>query len=253
MSATLDKRIFLIVSPIQAKVDQYTDLIQKHVPQATIYTAPDGAHGLTKLQNVPPHVLICDYELPKTPASQIIDEILRSRLQEDLAIIVMDHLPEKERYLDELVTGRIQFVEPDSNDQEITRCLFKALNFMTHGKNAEFYLRFLAIGDELIKEGTKAEFAFIVRRGHLKAYRMVDGQEIILGTIGEGEFAGEMAYINGEARSASVVAMTDCELIEIPFGTLERVLYRRPAWSKTLMMTLTKRLKRSNDVRSIKS
>ena len=49
------------------------------------------------------------------------------------------------------------------------------------------------------------------------------------------------------ARSANVEALTDCELIEIPIGTLDRLLYRRPSWSKTLMLTLSKRLTQANE------
>jgi CRP/FNR family cyclic AMP-dependent transcriptional regulator len=44
-----------------------------------------------------------------------------------------------------------------------------------------------------------------------------------------------------------VKALSDCELIEIPIGTLDTVLFSKPAWARALMMTLSKRLKRSNE------
>jgi CRP-like cAMP-binding protein len=106
----------------------------------------------------------------------------------------------------------------------------------------------MATGDHLITEGEKADYVYIVRKGKLQAYHVSStGVETALGDIERGEFVGEMAYIAGQARSAHVRAVTDCELIEIPIGTLDKLLYQRPAWSKTLMATLTKRLKNSNE------
>lgn len=48
---------------------------------------------------------------------------------------------------------------------------------------------------------------------------------------------------------ATVQAIGDCELIEIPMGTLDMVLFSKPAWSKALVATLSRRLKRSNQTR----
>ncbi|MBL7688606.1 MAG: Crp/Fnr family transcriptional regulator, partial [Bdellovibrionaceae bacterium] len=61
------------------------------------------------------------------------------------------------------------------------------------------------------------------------------------------EFVGEMAHINQEPRSASVKALEDCELIEIPNGSLDLVLFSKPAWAQALMRTLSRRLKRINE------
>ncbi|MCB0415661.1 MAG: Crp/Fnr family transcriptional regulator, partial [Bdellovibrionales bacterium] len=57
----------------------------------------------------------------------------------------------------------------------------------------------------------------------------------------------EMAYINGEPRSADVVALSDCELIEFGVDRLDSLLFKKPSWSKALMKTLSKRLKRANE------
>ncbi len=67
-----------------------------------------------------------------------------------------------------------------------------------------------------------------------------------LGIVETGEFVGEMAYINGEPRSATVKALDLCELIEIPVHLLDHVLFTKPAWAKALMKTLSKRVKAAN-------
>jgi CRP/FNR family cyclic AMP-dependent transcriptional regulator len=84
-------------------------------------------------------------------------------------------------------------------------------------------------------------------KGQLRVVKRIEGGEpILLGMVQPGEFVGEMSYINGENRSADVISDLSAELIEIPFDRLDRVLFQKPAWSKALMRTLSKRLKAAN-------
>ena len=85
-----------------------------------------------------------------------------------------------------------------------------------------------------------------MKSGELTATKEGSNQNVTLGKIKAGEFVGEMAHINNETRSATVQANCDCELIEIPMGTLDLVLFSKPMWAKALVATLSKRLKASN-------
>ena len=58
----------------------------------------------------------------------------------------------------------------------------------------------------LIHEGESADTLFIVLSGRIKVYAANDsGKEVILTTLGPGEYVGEMA-LDGGARSASVTS-----------------------------------------------
>lgn len=252
MSVNLeDKKLFLIVSESEKKLRWYYDVIERHFGKPTIFNATDGLMALSKLENAPPHLLVIDVDLPKMTGLQVVDRILEMKELESTAIVLIGKIPEKERYLDELVTGKIQFLSDEYNESEATKCLAKGLNFSSHKGVAEFYLKFLTKGDVLLKEGDKADFVYFVKKGQLRAFKQKDGSELTLGYIDFGEFVGEMAYINGEPRSANVDALTDCELIEVPVGTFEKVLFSRPSWSKALMTTLSKRVKAANEKKSI--
>lgn len=250
MSTSLvDKKIFLIASASAEKRTWIEEAINAHVNQATIYTAKDGLTALSKLQNAPPHVVITDVDLPKVTKLKVVEHTLASREAETTAIIITGPLPDESQYLDELVTGKIQYFTGSTGGDEFNSMLMKALNFTSKQTQAEFYLRFLAPGDVLLKEGDKAEHVYFVKKGQLQAYKMKESQEVALGKIEYGEFVGEMAYINGEPRNANVKAVTNCELIEVPLGTFEQVLFKRPAWSKALMVTLAKRIKAANQIK----
>jgi CRP/FNR family cyclic AMP-dependent transcriptional regulator len=254
----LEKKIFLIVSADPKQAKAINNEIVAHVSKPTIYIAEDGTTAISKVKNVTPHVVITDAELPKISGFQFVETILRERSLDSVAVIIASHPPAEAIFVDEIVTGRVQFLTtPDGKaltktlpQGAFTPKLIRALNYVTHSHKSEYYLRFLAAGDVLLKEGDRADNVYIVKRGLLRAFRSADGKEIELGQIKPGEFVGEMAYVNGEPRSATVTAIVDCELIEVPIESFDAILFQRPSWSRALMATLSKRLRQANQLKS---
>lgn len=241
------RKLFLVVSSSSEIREGLSKLIDIHISQPVIFTAQDGTEAILKLENAPPHVLLIDPNLNKTNGWQVVSHLLGERKYKETAIIILSPLPDQERFTDEVVVGRVQYIDPTA-EFELLKGFAKALNYVAKGEIAEFYLRFLAEGEMLIHEGEKAYFVYLVKRGRLRAFTIRDDREIDIGIINDGEFVGEMAYINDEPRSANVIATTDCELIEIPIDHLDQLLFQKPAWSKALMITLSKRVKRVNDL-----
>jgi len=247
-----DKKIFLIVSADKGRRSLLEEVIQARVSLATVYTASDGSEALSKIVNDPPHVIVTDAQLPKVDGYGLVKNILKNRNLDATAAIFVDPPPVDAIFIDELVIGRVQFMMTEFNqgfdEAAFCKILFRAMNYVSHSHKAEYYLRFLVGGEVLLNEGEKADYVYFVKKGLLRAYHVAEAAKVILGEIGVGEFVGEMAYFNGGQRSATVQAVTDCELIEVPLGVFENILYTRPSWSKALMHTLTKRLKKANDV-----
>ena len=106
----------------------------------------------------------------------------------------------------------------------------------------------LSKGDVLIREGEKAEFVYLLQKGRLRAVHFEGAEERLLGGVEPGEFVGEMAYINQELRSATVIADEESELVEIPIQYVDQILFQKPSWAKALMRTLSRRLKRTNQL-----
>lgn len=247
----VDKKIFLLVSESAEKIKKFQEIIERRVSTPTIYTATDGATALSKVINAPPHVLITELHLQKLSGLNLIDKILESHNSANTAIIIDGEPPKEEKHLDELVTNKIQYLANSNDELEFNTRLVRALNFSARSKKADFYVRFLAKDELLLKEGDKADCVYLVKKGQLKAFKgEANPNTPPLGFIQSGEFVGEMAYINGEPRTANVSAVTDCELIEVPLGTFDKVLFKRPLWAKALMLTLSKRLKAANVVKT---
>lgn len=238
------KRIFLIASNKPAEVRGLVETVEKCIKGATVFTATDGIEVLFKAENVTPHVVILDSDLQKMTALDVTEKLLRRK--ERISIIIVSPLPETERFVDEVVTGQVHILTRPTDQKTFLQHLTRALNWIAHGDLQGYRLRFLSQNEVLLRDGDTADSVFLVKSGRLKAFKNEGPNEVVLGYINAGEFVGEMAYIHGEARSANVVSLTECELIEIPNDSLDSVLFSKPAWSKALVKTLSSRLKQAN-------
>ena len=80
-------------------------------------------------------------------------------------------------------------------------------------------------GVRVFHEGDRSDACYIVRSGDLRVTREhPDGRAIALATLGPGDIFGELAMLDGEARSASVEALSPCELLALPAGDVRRML-----------------------------
>jgi small-conductance mechanosensitive channel/CRP-like cAMP-binding protein len=77
-------------------------------------------------------------------------------------------------------------------------------------------------GQAIVREGDLGASMFVVRRGEASVTLAHTGGE--LARHREGGFFGEMSLLTGDARSATVTAVTDCELIEIGVEAFRRVV-----------------------------
>jgi CRP/FNR family cyclic AMP-dependent transcriptional regulator len=98
----------------------------------------------------------------------------------------------------------------------------------------------------LMREGEHSSSMYWVQQGQLIVTKKRLNEEVILGHIFEGELVGEISFLDKEIRSATVKALTDCELIEIPQETIDNIFKTQPKWLETLVMTLAERLRKAN-------
>jgi len=98
----------------------------------------------------------------------------------------------------------------------------------------------------LLEEETGAAL-FVIMSGKVKIVRMDDdGREVILSILGESDFFGEMAILDGSTRSASVVATSKSELFMIHRGDFLKALNDYPTVAIALLRELTNRLRKAD-------
>lgn len=98
----------------------------------------------------------------------------------------------------------------------------------------------------LFREGDPSECMYVVKTGKLSVYKQKGSSEIELAVIGPGQMIGEMAFFDQKPRSASVKALQDSEVIELPFKPLMAQYATFPEWLKSMVRTINDHLRESN-------
>ena len=96
-------------------------------------------------------------------------------------------------------------------------------------------------------EGDPADAVFVVVNGRVKVVTTSsDGKEFILTVLGAGQVFGEMGLLEAAPRSASVITITEVELLIIKREDFDRLIQTSPTISRKLMAILSRRLRRAN-------
>lgn len=104
----------------------------------------------------------------------------------------------------------------------------------------------LAADQVLLREGEHSHSMFWVQNGQLMVTKKRGNEEVLLGHVYSGELVGEISFLDNEARSATVKAVSECDLIEIPQETLDKIFKSQPKWLEILVKTLAERLRKAN-------
>ena len=251
MAVLENKRIFLIATGHEKLNQALEGILGANFKNINVYMATDGIDAQFKIDNVVPHVVIISSQIPKVNAINLVKKLIARK--ERMGIIILSPEESTDDFMDEVVTGQVQYLTNVNSSTLFVNHVTRSLNWVSQTEESLYRIKFLNTNQTLIKDGEEGKSVYIVRSGRLKASKMQDGNETVLGYIEVGEFVGEMAYINGELRSANVVSLTNSELIEIPSQSLDSVLFSKPSWSKALMKTLSKRLKLSNSKQTSES
>ena len=98
-------------------------------------------------------------------------------------------------------------------------------------------------GEIIIKEGDIGKSFFQLIEGRAGVYADYDKKEPFrLAILEAGEFFGEMAILEAYPRSATVVAESNCQVIEIPESDMEKYFRENPDTVIQLMKHLGSRV-----------
>lgn len=90
-------------------------------------------------------------------------------------------------------------------------------------------LRDLKHGDVLIREGSADDHLYVVASGVLGVIKAAGtDNELTINTIRPGDVVGELSFLDGATRYASLVAMSSTRVLGLSRGDLEGLLDQNP-------------------------
>ncbi len=104
-------------------------------------------------------------------------------------------------------------------------------------------------GETILEEGTWAYYGYLLKSGKAKVVKNIEGKPVLLGTVNQGDIFGEVAFLGGAKRTASVIADGDVEVDMIPRDSFFDALNQLPQGLRSKLNALVSDLTFMDEVR----
>ncbi len=131
-----------------------------------------------------------------------------------------------------------EFLKSLSQDEQ--KRIMEGLNMLTFNK-----------GEIVIEEGDSGDSIYLIKSGRAKVSTHVLGKVVELAILEKGDIFGEIAFLTGRPRTATVTAIERLEVLEFTRPVLERIIEETPSVLKMLQDFYYSRLQ--NTIKKAKS
>lgn len=98
-------------------------------------------------------------------------------------------------------------------------------------------------GQRIFREGATGDELYLIRRGVVRILLpLAEGKQHHLATFARGDFFGDMAFLDGAARSADAVASTPADLYVLPRARFDAVAAEHPGVAERVFARLARAL-----------
>ena len=102
-------------------------------------------------------------------------------------------------------------------------------------------------GEALVEQGQKSDALFILLMGRARVMTCDSrGREVILATLSQGDYLGEMSIIDNQPHSATVRAEVQTDVLMLGRAEFARCLTENASMSQVVMRGLVKRLRHAD-------
>lgn len=109
-------------------------------------------------------------------------------------------------------------------------------------------------GDVVFREGDPSNCMYLVNSGVISVRKKKGVGMVELAKINEKEILGELSFLDRQPRNATAVAVVACELLEIPFESLDAEYAKLPDYIRKIISAVSARLRDADDIiRNFKS
>ena len=102
-------------------------------------------------------------------------------------------------------------------------------------------------GEVLFKSGETSRNMFIIRTGTVKVLIEKEGKQIPITELGQGQYVGEMSFLTGVKRSATVIAESNILVNEIPYDILNDEHLGLSSWAVSIAKVLVRRIRTTTE------
>jgi CRP/FNR family transcriptional regulator, cyclic AMP receptor protein len=114
---------------------------------------------------------------------------------------------------------------------------------------ARLVMRHKVAGTLLMSQDEPSDTLIVIQRGQVKLVLFGEGgRQMTLGTLGPGEFFGEISAFDGRERGVSAIAVEDTTVLILARDELFEHLSRFPATAVSFLMEMSRRMRRQHEL-----
>ncbi len=100
-------------------------------------------------------------------------------------------------------------------------------------------------GQAIIQRGQQDDSVFMIQSGWVKVVIPEEGEEgeMVLNHVGPGEMVGELSLVDQRPRSASVIALSDLNVLELTRRDFLEIMQEYPMMGLHMLITTSKRMR----------
>jgi CRP-like cAMP-binding protein len=98
-------------------------------------------------------------------------------------------------------------------------------------------------GETIVRQGEVGDCMYVIQQGKVEVVQDADGGDVILAVLSEGDFFGEMAIFERQARSATVRAHGEARVLTVDKRTLMRRFQKDPSLALRMLETMSHRIR----------
>lgn len=95
-------------------------------------------------------------------------------------------------------------------------------------------LQTIPAGRAVVSEGESGNSVFVLTRGSVKVYTAVEGKQVDLAVLQPSDFFGEIAFLTGKPRTATVEAIEESDVLEVQEEHLLDIISKHPRIKEVL-------------------
>jgi sulfate permease, SulP family len=160
-------------------------------------------------------------------------------------VLVFPELDDALEWTEDMILGELGAPRDEERPLELAQMeLFRGRKADTLAElEASMVVRGYAAGESIFRMGEAGDELFLIRRGSVRIMLPFgDDQSHHVATFGRGDFFGEIAFLDREARSADAIAATDTDLFVLPRSRFEAYATRHHMAAHVLLDGLARAL-----------
>ncbi|MCP4268098.1 MAG: cyclic nucleotide-binding domain-containing protein [Candidatus Brocadiaceae bacterium] len=102
-------------------------------------------------------------------------------------------------------------------------------------------------GEAIVNQGERGDCMYVVQSGRVKVVRLMNGREVKISELSEGDCFGEMALFDHNVRSATVCSIGESRILTVDKKNFLRWIQKDPSMAFQIMQTANDRVRKLTD------